>query len=56
MTGEQIGGIVRAVVAVASGYLIAKGVGDAALWQTISGAVASVAVAWWSWKTNKPAA
>lgn len=55
MTGEQIGGIVRAVVAAASGYLVAKGIGDAALWQAVAGAVATVVVAWWSWKSNKTA-
>jgi len=53
MTGEQIGGIVRTVLAAAGGYLAAKGYLDAATWQTIAGAVATVIVAVWSVKSKK---
>ena len=53
MNGEQIGGIVRTVLAAAGGYFAAKGYLDAATWQTIAGAVATVIVAVWSVKSKK---
>lgn len=56
MTGEQLGGIARAIVAFGGGYLVAKGIGNAELWTTIGGAVSTIVIAWWSYKTNKPAA
>lgn len=52
MNSEQIGGIVRAVVAAAGGYLAAKGMLDAATWQIIAGAAATVVVAIWSYKSK----
>jgi Ser/Thr protein kinase RdoA (MazF antagonist) len=55
MTGEQIGGIVRAVVSALGGYLIGKGIADAETVASVGGALATIAVAVWSWKTNKPA-
>lgn len=56
MNGEQIGGIVRAVVAAIGGYFVGKGITDAATVTTISGAVATLAVAVWSVISKKPAA
>ena len=48
MTGEQIGGIVRAVTSAAFGFLIGKGVIDAETAATLTGAVGTIAVALWS--------
>ena len=48
MTAEQVGGIVRAVVAALGGYLVGQGVLDASTATTIGGAVATIAVAVWS--------
>ena len=53
MSGEQIAGIVRTILAAGGGYLAAKGYLDAATWQTIAGAVATVIVAVWSVKSKK---
>jgi len=47
-TGEQIGGIVRAVVAAVGGILVGKGVIDAQTATAVAGAVATIAVAVWS--------
>lgn len=52
MTGEQIGGLVRTVLAAAGGYFATKGYFDAATWQVIAGAVATVVVAVWSYKSK----
>ena len=54
MSGEQIGGIVRAVVAAGAGFFVAKGIGNAELWVAVGGALSTIAVAFWSYKTNKP--
>lgn len=48
MTPEIIGGIIRAVLAVAAGGLIQKGVVDDATLTAIAGGLAAVAVAGWS--------
>lgn len=53
MTGEQIGGIVRAVLATIGGILATKGYLDASTWTVIAGAVATIATAIWSYKSNK---
>lgn len=47
MTKDQIGGIVRALLAGASGYLIGKGY-DAALVNEIAGALGIIVVSGWS--------
>lgn len=53
MTKEQIGGIVRALLAGASGYLIGKG-WDAALINEIAGAAGVIIVSGWSlWAKKK---
>lgn len=54
MTKEQIGGIVRALLAGASGYLIGKG-WDAALVNEIAGALGIIVVSGWSLWTKKKA-
>jgi hypothetical protein len=56
MTKEQIGGVVRALLAGAGGYLIGKGY-DAALVNEILGALGILAVSGWSlWAKHKAAA
>lgn len=57
MTGEQIAGIVRALVAAIGGFLVGKGVIDSETVVAVSGALATLATAIWSVKAkNKPAA
>ena len=56
MNGEQLGGIVRAIVAAVGGYFVSKGVVDNATMVAISGAVATLAAAVWSIISNKPKA
>jgi hypothetical protein len=58
MNGEQIAGIVRAVVAAIGGYLVGKGITDAETVAAVAGAAATVAVAVWSVlaKKKKPEA
>ena len=53
MTGEQIAGIVRAVVAAVGGYLVGKGVADAETVAAVGGALATIAVAIWSVRSKK---
>ena len=53
MTGEQFGGLVRALVAAAGGYFALHGVFDAQTWTAIGGAAAVVGAAIWSYYTNK---
>jgi hypothetical protein len=48
MTSEQIGGIIRAIVAAVGGYFIGKGVIDADTVTSIGGALATIATAVWS--------
>ena len=57
MTGEQIAGIVRAVVAAVGGYLVGKGLVDSETVVTIGGALATLVTAVWSVysKTQTPA-
>jgi hypothetical protein len=53
MTGEQIAGIVRAVVAAVGGYLVGKGFADAETVAAVGGALATIAVAVWSVRSKK---
>ncbi len=54
MTQEQVGGIVRALVAAAGGYFVGQGLIDAQTMMTLSGAVTTIAVAGWSiWSKRK---
>ena len=54
MSGEQIGGIVRAVLAVGLGYLAGKGLIASGAVADLTAAVATAAVAAWSAYTNRP--
>jgi hypothetical protein len=54
MTAEQIGGIVRALMAAIGGWLIAKGVLDEGAVEAVSGAVATLVSAVWSVAAKKP--
>lgn len=54
MTGEQIAGVVRAVVAALGGYFVGQGVTDAETVATIGGAAATLVAAGWSiWAKRK---
>ena len=54
MTQEQVGGIVRAIVAAAGGYFVGQGLIDAQTMMTLGGAVTTLAVAGWSiWSKRK---
>lgn len=55
MTGEQFGGIVRAILSAVGGFVIGKGIADAETVLAVTGALTTIAVAFWSAKTNKPA-
>lgn len=53
MTGEQIGGLVRALIAALGGYAIGQGWADAELVATLGGAAATIAAAVWSFMSKK---
>jgi hypothetical protein len=55
MTGEQIAGIVRALVAAVGGYLVGKGLADAETVAAVAGAAATLVVAVWSFYSKKKA-
>lgn len=48
MSGEEISGVVRAVVAFLGGFLVSKGLVDAATLTAVAGALATLAAAVWS--------
>ncbi|CAB4138413.1 hypothetical protein UFOVP330_40 [uncultured Caudovirales phage] len=48
MTGDQIAGVVRAIVAALGGYFVGQGVTDAETVATVGGAAATLAAALWS--------
>jgi len=48
MTGEQIAGVVRAIVAAVGGYFVGQGVVDGETVATIGGALATLVTAAWS--------
>jgi hypothetical protein len=54
MNADQVGGIVRAILAAIGGYFVGKGLVDSATMTTIVGAAATIAAAVWSAWTNKP--
>lgn len=54
MNTDQVGGLVRAIVAAVGGYFVGKGFLDASTVTMISGVAVTVATAVWSWYTNKP--
>jgi type III secretory pathway component EscV len=54
ITGEQIAGIVRAIVAALGGYLVGQGMIDAETMTAVAGAAATIAAAGWSvWSKNR---
>ena len=55
MTAEQVGGIVRAVAGAVLGYLAGKGMIGSEEVAGLVAALGTIAIAVWSWKTNKPA-
>lgn len=55
MNGEQIGGIVRAVVSAIGGFFVGKGVLDAETATALAGAAATIGAAVWSVLAKKKA-
>jgi hypothetical protein len=55
LTADQLGGLVRAILATGGTWIIAKGYVTAADWEWLSGGVLTVAVGAWSWYAKKPA-
>lgn len=55
MTADQIGGLVRTLLGIAGGFVLAKGWINAETWAWIVGGAASAAPAIWSWIANRPA-
>lgn len=53
MNADQIGGIVRAILAAVAGYFVGKGVVDQGTATTIVGAIGTLVVAVWSVVTNR---
>ena len=53
ITTEQVGGIVRAIVAAAGGYFVGQGLVDAETMMTVGGAITTLAVAIWSIYSKK---
>lgn len=54
MTSDQVGGIIRAILAAIAGFFVSKGWVDNTTALAITGAVATVIVAVWSYFTNQP--
>jgi len=53
ITTEQVGGIVRALVAAAGGYFVGQGLVDAETMMTVGGAITTLVVAIWSIYSKK---
>lgn len=53
MTGEQIWGVVRTILAAAGGFIVAKGYIDSATLNTILGGVGTIFIAGWSLYSNR---
>jgi len=56
MTGDQIQGIIRAVLAAIGGFILAKGWVNAETWAWIVGGLSTVGPIVWTWFSNRPAA
>lgn len=54
MTGEQIGGVVRAVAAVVLGYAAGRGLIATGAVAELSAAISAAVIAGWSAYTNRP--
>lgn len=52
MNLEQFKSIIRLVAGIASGWLIAKGIGDAAIWEVITAGVVAGGTLVWSQVTH----
>ena len=55
-TSDQVGGIVRALLAAVGGWAVSKGLVDSSTATTAAGAAAAAFAGVWSWYTNSPAA
>lgn len=55
MTQEQVGGIVRALVAAVGGYVVGQGLIDSETMLAVGGAITTLAVAVWSIYSKRPA-
>ena len=53
MTQDQVGGVIRALVAAAGGYFVGQGLIDAETMLTVGGAITTIAVAIWSIYSKK---
>ena len=56
MNGDQIGGILRAVLPAIAAYIAAKGWLPIGVVNEIGGAVIAAVISYWSFRTNAPAA
>ena len=56
MSSDQIGGLIRTLLSVFGGFVLAKGWVTAEVWAWIVGGAATIGPAIWSWVTNRPAA
>jgi len=54
LTSDQITGVIRAILAAVSGYFIAKGVGNADVWNWIIAGVTGIVPVIWTWVNNRP--
>jgi len=48
ITGEQVAGVVRAIIAAVGGYFVGQGVVDSETVVAVAGAAATIATAVWS--------
>lgn len=53
---DQLGGIIRAILAAVGGFILAKGWVSAETWAWLTGGVMTIGPAIWSWFTNRPSA
>ncbi|MGY3359734.1 hypothetical protein ACVWZK_006397 [Bradyrhizobium sp. GM0.4] len=56
MSSDQIGGLVRTLLGILGGFILAKGWVNAETWAWIVGGAAAAIPAIWSWVSNRPAA
>lgn len=56
MTGEQFGGVLRAVISAVGGYFVGKGMIDSETVVSVGGAMATIGTAIWSIIAKKKAA
>lgn len=56
MSADQIGGLIRTLLGVVGGFILAKGWVSAEVWAWLTGGIVTAAPAIWSWVKNRPAA